>query len=183
VSIRFDSFPGSDEARATRARLGRTSFAVAAFTVEVATILLVALTVGAAYHLAAYGDAGSFQSYLAVGGIAAFAYTMPFVFREEYSVQSYLEGHREFGRTFFVWNTAFLSLAVVGFLTKSTDLASRGMLVLFYCGGLAALTTSMFLMPLLAPFTIDVKSIDIAVRRSVSVPPPPLKRSVGWIWF
>jgi Undecaprenyl-phosphate glucose phosphotransferase len=142
VSVRFDSYPGADEARATRARLGRTSFAVAAFTVEVATILVVALTVGAAYHLAAYGDVGSFQSYLAVGGIAAFAYTMPFVFREEYSVQSYLEGHREFGRTFFVWNTAFLSLAVVGFLTKSTDLASRGMLVLFYCGGLAALTAT-----------------------------------------
>lgn len=122
--------------------MGRMSFAVAAFAVEVAAILFVAIAVGTGYHLAAYGDTGPFQSYLAVGGIAAFAYAMPFVFREEYGVQSYLEGHREFARTFFVWNTAFLSLAVVGFLTKSTDLVSRGTLVLFYCGGLAALTAT-----------------------------------------
>ena len=54
----------------------------------------------------------------------------------------YLDGHRDFERTFIVWNAAFLSLAVVGFLTKSTEIASRGMLVLFYAGGLTALTAT-----------------------------------------
>lgn len=142
MSVKSDGFTGSEETLASRAKVGRTSFAVAAFAVEFAVILSVAMTVGAGYHLAAYGDMGPFRSYLAVGGIAAFAYTIPFVFREEYAVQSYLEGHREFGRTFFVWNAAFLSLAVIGFLTKSTDLVSRGMLVLFYCGGLAALAAT-----------------------------------------
>ncbi len=141
VSVRFDSFAGADDNKsAWRAKLGRTSFAFGAFAIEVAVILAVAGVVGAIYHLAAYGDTGSSQTYLAVGGIAALAYTLPFVFREEYSVQAYLEGHRDFDRTFIVWNTAFLGLAVVGFLTKSTDLASRGMLVLFYAVGLAALT-------------------------------------------
>lgn len=142
MSVKFDSFAKFDEARTSRARLGRLSFAIAAFAVEVAVILAVATAVGAAYHLAAYGEIGPIHSYSAVGGIAALAYTLPFVFREEYGVQAYLDGHREFDRTFLIWNTAFLSLAVVGFLTKSTDLVSRGMLVLFYAGGLAALTAT-----------------------------------------
>lgn len=142
MSGKFDSFASLDEARVTHARLGRTSFAVAAFAVEVAVILAVAILAGTIYHLAVYGDIGPLQSYFAVGGIAALAYTLPFVFREEYSVQAYLEGHRDFNRTFFIWNTAFLGLAIVGFLSKSTDLASRGMLVLFYVVGLAALAAT-----------------------------------------
>ena len=121
---------------------GEVRFALAAFAFEVAVILIVAITVGTGYHLTAYGEAGLFNTYIAIGGIAALAYTLPFVFREEYSVQAYLDGHRDFERTFIVWNAAFLSLAVVGFLTKSTEIASRGMLVLFYAGGLSALTAT-----------------------------------------
>jgi Undecaprenyl-phosphate glucose phosphotransferase len=122
--------------------LGRGGFAIAAFAFEVAVIISIAIAVGAGYHLFAYGDTGPFNSYVAIGGIAGLAYTLPFVFREEYSVQAYLDGHRDFERTFIVWNTAFLGLAVVGFLTKSTELASRGMLVLFYFSGLSALTVT-----------------------------------------
>ena len=142
MSIRFDSFASSDETKSSRAVLGRSAFAIAAFGFEVAIILIVAIAVGTGYHLTAYGEAGLFNTYLAIGGIAALAYTLPFVFREEYSVQAYLDGHRDFERTFIVWNAAFLSLAVIGFLTKSTEIASRGMLVLFYAGGLIALTAT-----------------------------------------
>jgi Undecaprenyl-phosphate glucose phosphotransferase len=120
--------------------MGRIGFSVAAFLVEVAVILTVAVIVGTVYHLIAYGNKGMIESYLAIGGIAALAYTLPFLLREEYATHSYLEGHRDFGRTFMVWNAAILSLAVVGFLTKSTDIVSRGTIVLFYAGGLAALT-------------------------------------------
>lgn len=139
MDVNFDGFAGPTTSRAI---LGRTGFAIAAFVIDVVVICTVALLVGTGYHLAAYGDIGSLRSYLAIGGIAALAYTFPLIFREEYAVQSYLDGHRNFDRTFILWNTAFLALALVGFLTKSTDLASRGMLVLFYAGGLAALAAN-----------------------------------------
>jgi Undecaprenyl-phosphate glucose phosphotransferase len=138
--VRFDGFAGRDEIQSSRAVLGRIGFSVAAFLVEVAVILLVAVMVGSGYHLLAYGVVGIIESHLAIGALAALAYTLPFLLREEYAIHSYLEGHRDFGRTFIVWNAAILILAVVGFLTKSTDDYSRATLVLFYIVGLAALT-------------------------------------------
>jgi hypothetical protein len=144
----FNSLPKSSEVPVSRAVIGRTSFAVAAFIVEVAVILGVAIAVGAGYHFLIYENAGPFENHFAIGGITALAYTLPFLFRDEYAIHAYLEGHRDFGRTFIVWNTAFLSLAVFGFLTKSTDEYSRGMLILFYAGGLAALTGIAALTPI-----------------------------------
>ena len=169
MNVRFDNFGVSDDAHSRRAKLGRSGFAIAAHAVEVAVILAVATLVGAAYHLTAYGNAGQYHSYLAVGGLAALAYTSPFVFREEYAVQAYLEGHRDFDRTFVVWNMAFLALAAVGFLTKSTDLASRGMLILFYAGGLAALTATAHLTR--SALVSLIASNRIAYRRIMLVGP------------
>jgi len=138
--VRFDSLAGRGAIKSARPILGRIGFSVAAFIVEVAVILSVAAAVGTGYHLAVYSDVGQMQNHFAIGGIAALAYTLPFLFRDEYSVHAYLEGHRDFDRTFVVWNTAFLGLAVLGFLTKSTEVVSRGSLVLFYVAGLGTLT-------------------------------------------
>ena len=140
MALRTDSLAGTESTTGFRPVLGGIGFGFAAFLAEVAAILTVSVATGCAYHIAVYNNPGLIESYLAVGGLAALSYTLPFVYREEYSIHSYLEGHRDFGRTFIVWNTAFLTLAVIGFLTKSTDLVSRGSLVLFYAGGLVALT-------------------------------------------
>ena len=118
----------------------RVVFSVAAFLLDVAAILCAAAILGLVYNIAVYGETGIIASHLTVGGLAALAYTLPFVFREEYSVNSYLEGHRNFSRTFFIWNTALLSLSCVAFFTKSTELFSRGALILLYVGGLVAVS-------------------------------------------
>ena len=64
-------------------------------------------------------------------------YGLAFFIRDEYGIESLLEGRRSPGRLFLVWNLAFVGIAVIGFLTKSTQLFSRAWLVLFYISGFA----------------------------------------------
>ena len=104
-------------------------------------ILATAVATGVVYHLAVDGNAGSIDSYLAIGGIVALSYVLPFLFREEFTINSFLAGHRELSRTFIVWNTAFLSLGIISFLTKPTEVISGYHIVLFYAAGLLALAT------------------------------------------
>ena len=101
-------------------------------------IVAVAIATGIAYHLAVYGTAGRYENYAAVGSLAGLSYGMAFLVRDEYGLDNLLEGRRTNGRLFLVWNLAFAALAVIGFLTKSTAIFSRGWLVLFYATGLLA---------------------------------------------
>ena len=119
---------------------GRIAFAVGTLCAEILTILAVAIVTGAVYHVAVYGDIGEINNYAAVGGLTALIYALPHIFRDAYQVESYLEGRRGLTRTFVVWNTAFLCLGIIGFLTKTTGLFSRGGLILFYVCGLTAVT-------------------------------------------
>ena len=59
-------------------------------------------------------------------------YGLAFLIRDEYGVESLLRGRRSPGRMFLVWNLVFIGMAVIGFLTKSTQMFSRGWLLLFY---------------------------------------------------
>ena len=120
----------------SRFALSSTGFAAAAFVAELASIILVALATGIGYHTYAYGEAGVIENYAAVGSLAGLAYGLCFLIRDEYGIENLLEGRRSNGRLFLVWNLAFVGLAVIGFLTKSTALFSRGWLVLFYATGL-----------------------------------------------
>ena len=119
----------------SRFALSSTGFAAAAFVAELASIILVALATGIGYHMYAYGEAGVIENYAAVGSLAGLAYGLCFLIRDEYGIENLLEGRRSNGRLFLVWNLAFVGLAVIGFLTKSTALFSRGWLVLFYATG------------------------------------------------
>jgi polysaccharide biosynthesis protein PslA len=74
-----------------------------------------------------------------LGGLAGLAYTLTFLIRDEYSVESLLEGRRVNSRVFLIWNLAFVVLAGIGFFTKSTAEFSRGWLMLFYFLGLVLL--------------------------------------------
>ena len=120
----------------SRFALSSTGFAGAAFLLELATIVLVAVATGIGYHLAAYGEDGVIENYAAVGSLAGLGYGLCFLVRDEYGIENLLEGRRSNGRLFLVWNLAFAGLAVIGFLTKSTALFSRGWMVLFYATGL-----------------------------------------------
>jgi Undecaprenyl-phosphate glucose phosphotransferase len=120
---------------------GRLSFAVSMLVVEALLIVAVALLTGIAYHLTIYGEAGELGNYAAVGLSMSLLFTLPILFREEYKFQDFLEGKRVPSRTFMLWNYAFLCLAFIGLLTKTTGIFSRGWLMAFYATGLVAVVT------------------------------------------
>ena len=121
--------------------IGRFGFAVAVLAFEFVMIAAIALVTGVGYHLLAYEGAGNIESYVAVGVLTALLFTLPIIFRDEYKFQDFLDGKRAPSRAFMRWNYVFLCLAVIGFLTKTTGVFSRGWLVAFYVLGLAAVMT------------------------------------------
>ena len=97
-----------------------------------------AVSTGLAYHYIVYREVGSIENYAAVGSLTGLGYGLAFLIRDEYGVESLLRGRRSPGRMFLVWNLVFIGMAVIGFLTKSTQMFSRGWLLLFYVFGSAA---------------------------------------------
>ncbi|MEQ1717709.1 MAG: exopolysaccharide biosynthesis polyprenyl glycosylphosphotransferase [Hyphomicrobium sp.] len=124
--------------RRGRYGLSRTAFAASVFILELASIVLVAVTTGITYHMAGYGVAGDIEQFTSIGVLAGLAYGLTFLLQDEYGVESLLEGRRSNGRLLLVWTLAFAALAVVGFLTKSTAIFSRAWLIIFYAAGLMA---------------------------------------------
>ncbi len=123
----------------SRYALSSVGFAGSAFILEMAVIILVSLVTGVAYHLAFHGTPGSLEHYGSIGALAGLTYGLAFLVRDEYSVESLLEGRRTKSRLFVIWSFVFIALAAVGFLTKSTAVFSRGWLLIFYCLGYLAL--------------------------------------------
>ncbi len=122
----------------SRFALSSAAFAAAAFVFELTVIVGIAISTGLAYHFAVYGAPGAVELYASVGGLTGLAYGLSFLIRDEYGVDNLMEGRRSNARLFVVWNLAFVGLAVIGFLTKSTAVFSRGWLLLFYITGLIA---------------------------------------------
>jgi polysaccharide biosynthesis protein PslA len=129
----------ADNAGVSRWVLGGFAFSGLAVAAEAATIVTASVVTGAAYHLWAYGEFGDVNHYMMAGGFVALLYTLPFLMRDDYQFHKALEQPRSLGRVFLVWNYAFVTLAVVGFLTKTSGIFSRAGLVLFYITGLMAL--------------------------------------------
>lgn len=123
-------------AQASRFAVNDIGFQILAVAVEAGMTVLIAIATGIAYHLVRYDVAGPVSSYAGVGCLAAMFYILPFLFRDEYRVHTYVESHRNLGRLFAVWNYTFLYIGVIGFLTKAADDTSRGWIALFYLGGL-----------------------------------------------
>lgn len=119
----------------SRFALTHSSFSGAAFVIELVSMVAIAIATGLSYHYVFYGAPGSIQNYAAVGSLTGLSYGLAFFIRDEYGIESLLEGRRSPGRLFLVWNLAFVGIAVIGFLTKSTQIFSRAWLVLFYVSG------------------------------------------------
>ncbi|MBK9078047.1 MAG: exopolysaccharide biosynthesis polyprenyl glycosylphosphotransferase [Hyphomicrobium sp.] len=135
----------------SRFTFSSTAFAAASFLTELMCIFATATITGVIYHSAMYGNIGPLGSYADIGGITGLVYALTFLIRDEYSVVSLLEGHRDNMRVLLVWSLAFVTLAAVGFLTKSTSLFSRGWLLTFYSSGL-----------------VVVLALNIGVQRSLA---------------
>ena len=144
-------------------------FAFLALCAEALTIVGLSVLTGTVYHEWAYGNSGSLEDFIAVGSSTAVLFALPFLFRDEYRIQDFLDGHRSVGRQFLVWNYTFLSLAVFGFVTKTTDDFSRGWLLLFYAAGLGGVIAADFAVK--RTLRALIKADRIACRRLLLVGP------------
>ncbi|MGQ0672240.1 MAG: exopolysaccharide biosynthesis polyprenyl glycosylphosphotransferase [Hyphomicrobium sp.] len=130
---------GMSGAAPTRLAVSGAGLGLAGLALELATIMAASVVTGIGYHCYAYGDAGPTGFFLAAGGLAGLIYTAPYVLAEQYRIQDFLEGRRSVGRGFLVWNYTFLCLAILAFLTKTTEDFSRGWMLLFYLAGLGGI--------------------------------------------
>jgi len=110
-------------------------FALALF-LETILIVLAAVGTGWSYHLAAHSTHGPIRVFFLVGLLIALFYSLPGIFHAHYHTKTFFPGERGYAHLFRAWNFAFLCIAAVGFLTKSTHLQSRGWLILLYGIGL-----------------------------------------------
>ena len=117
----------------------RAVFGVLAGATDAAAIVLLSIATGMLYHRVLYGDVGIVTSYVQVGLLTAWCYALISIYRSEYSVLTYLEFERHPERIVRFWNLAFIGLITLAFLTKTTDVHSRGWLILFYVGGFPTL--------------------------------------------
>jgi polysaccharide biosynthesis protein PslA len=122
-----------------RHAFGNVAVSCAIVAAETLFIVAAALLSGAGYHLAVYGNIGGTSSYTAFGMLAALLYVVPFIGQGESSIRAFLAGGRSMQRIALRWHVAFLLIAVIGFLTKSTDDFSRGWIALFFVIGLFGL--------------------------------------------
>ena len=134
--VSYQSDMWRDRIDARKWVFGRADFAIAVLVLEAGLIVASAIATGMLYHLWGYGDYGDVSNFTVVGVVTALMFTVPIVFQDAYKFQDFQEGKRSAARTFLMWNYAFLCLAFIGLLTKTTGMFSRGWLVAFYMVGL-----------------------------------------------
>ncbi len=122
-----------------RLTFGNAGVTAAVAAAEALLIVVVAVASGSGYHLAFYDDIGSMAAYAAFGILAALFYIVPFVGRGESVLSALLGGGRPLQQIALRWHVAFLLIAAVGFLTKTTGTFSRGWIALFFLIGLFGL--------------------------------------------
>ncbi|MBA2127412.1 polyprenyl glycosylphosphotransferase [Hyphomicrobium methylovorum] len=135
VNSGANSIAADTKLRWPRFALTYPRIGAAAFFIEILCIIAAAVATGSAYHVLVYGSLGSIGSFAAIGALIAMGFGLASLIREEYGVESLLDGRRTAGRLFINWNIVFVALAVIGFLTKGTQIYSRGWLTLFYVFG------------------------------------------------
>ncbi len=124
--------------------LSRGAFSSAVFLTDVALIVAMSCLTGIAYHLAVYGDAGDFASFVRVGVLAASIFAISNAFRGEYRLPNFFAFKPHGRRTIQLWNVTLICLLMLGFLAQISVDYSRGWIVLFYIAALAALLAERF---------------------------------------
>lgn len=136
------TFSGVSHDFAMRPRSGflwlARSFATLAWLADTLTIVGMSLLLGVAYHMAFHAHLGILENFTAVGLLTAALFGLSVGSRGAYRFEHYLEHKHHIQTVAWGWNVAFLMLFAIGFLTKTSDIFSRGWLVLFYFGGFGA---------------------------------------------
>jgi Undecaprenyl-phosphate glucose phosphotransferase len=94
---------------------------------------------GVAYHLAIYGDAGEFTSFLEVGALTAAVFVILNLFHGDYALANFFAFKPHLRRAFQFWNLTFICLLAVGFMSKISVVYSRGWILLFYASTICVL--------------------------------------------
>ncbi|MEZ5856399.1 MAG: hypothetical protein R3D67_17225, partial [Hyphomicrobiaceae bacterium] len=123
------------DTRTRRIALGDAAIAAGSMAAELALIVAVSVLTGMVWHELAYRDAGDIASYASVGAITGLLYTLPFLFRSQYRIDALTSGPRATAHILNVWTYAFFCLGALAFLTKTTGVASRGWLAMFFVIG------------------------------------------------
>ncbi|MEO1206375.1 MAG: exopolysaccharide biosynthesis polyprenyl glycosylphosphotransferase [Pseudomonadota bacterium] len=137
MTVAFDHPSSGNRPKISRFRLGRSAFTLVAMVFEAATIALIAIAAGAGYHWFGYGTPGNALDYAPVGLLVALVYISTFALKGSYAIEKYVVASRGLNPIISTWTFAFIVLIVFVFLTKSSDMVSRGWVSLFYATGLA----------------------------------------------
>jgi Undecaprenyl-phosphate glucose phosphotransferase len=121
----------------SRLTVSRMAFSIFAVLTEAMTVVAVAVLTGAVYSSLDHGAGGELEHFLMVGCLTAWIFSLPSVLREDYRTEAILEGRRDFKRLLSTWICAFLALALIEFLTKTSGQLSRGWLASFFVSGFA----------------------------------------------
>ncbi|HEX4891861.1 MAG TPA: sugar transferase, partial [Hyphomicrobiaceae bacterium] len=129
---------------------------------EVLLVCSLAIVAGVTWHILAYGDEGPLSTYAAIGLLTALLAIVPFATQGDFRMQSIQAGHRTTERILIRWHAGLLLLGMVGFLTKTTAVFSRGWMILFWIAGTVCL----------AGFNkVAVHLVRHGVRRGIVAPP------------
>ena len=106
---------------------------------DIVIIMGISVLAGAVYHLSTYGDTGIILNFMKVGALVALFFTLPHILRRRYTINGFLYQTHPHLNLFYTWNFAFFCVLAIGFLSKLTDIYSRGSVLIFYLAGFSAL--------------------------------------------
>lgn len=115
--------------------LSRHVLGAIVFVFEMICVVLTSINAGVVYHLIVYQNVGSPYEFLSIGYVAAAVYTLPSLWRGDYSLTKLYSRLPNFKRSFLLWNATFIFLLVLGFALKITEGYSRGWVIVFYLLG------------------------------------------------
>jgi Undecaprenyl-phosphate glucose phosphotransferase len=149
--------------RQNRAAYWRAYFSVLSAIADATAIVLSAVLIGWVYHIVALGEAPLNENLLQIGAVIALFTLVPNIVRNEYAVGNFLTFDGHILRTFHLWNLAFVAAIILGFLTKTSMIFSRGTVVLFYSYGFLSVIAGRYILVRLVRFSS--KTGTIAARR------------------
>lgn len=136
--------------------LTATGFSVFAVMLDVALIFLVTIVTGTLFHLFAYDTYGDLARYMNMAFLVSIFYMLLNIWQKEYRISTYMHITSLFSKVFLNWNHANMLMLVVLFVTKSSDVPSRGSVILMYFTGLALLILLKHLLGFLVTYATKV---------------------------
>ena len=125
--------------RASRAAFLRGLIVPLSLVMVTASIVLAAFVSWAMWQVMPYGLPTPLESHMRLGAAAALIVLIASVLRGQHRVAFYTDGENTVRSSAQIWNLSIFVLFAMMFLTRRIDDLSRGVFVLFYLSGFAAL--------------------------------------------